>query len=537
MGITFDEAEENMLKYGNEAQRAATLAQVIKNNVGDMNYTLAQTDIGRQKQLANTFGDIKEQFGQAFTQISILLLPALNAVANVLKTVATYAQQAAQFIANMFGKDYKKAPATINSAVQSQNDLTSAVEDTNKALKGQLAAFDEVNTISESSASSSNSSQELMSSAISQLEDADIIDTSKFDNIKEKLQEIGNEILTKFKPSIDTIKKSFEELSTKAKNAFKKIKKSTQDLWNDSLKPLANRVTNEFIPDLINSTTTNLVPIASDIGGVMIENFAENYEHSAKQLEKINKDIVEPAMETFVDIQTDKLDAMGKAWEEYGEGVTKELSKVDDKSRTIWDNLYEKLGEPIFGGLIEDIQKLWDKHLKPLWNELTKFFGSVTEFALTLWNNVLAPMLNFMIDIFGPAITNVVKIISDVVGTVIGIIADLIAGLLKSLRGILDFLTGVFQGDWEQAWTGLKNFVGGIWDTIWGIIKGVINLIIDGLNTLWRAIYSVFAGIGNGIGNAVGWIGSLIGKDWKFSLPSSPPVIPKLAEGGIVPLF
>lgn len=63
VGITFSEAEANVLKYGTESERAAMLAQVITNNVGNMNAQLAQTESGKQQQLANTLGDIKEEIG------------------------------------------------------------------------------------------------------------------------------------------------------------------------------------------------------------------------------------------------------------------------------------------------------------------------------------------------------------------------------------------------------------------------------------------------------------------------------------------
>ena len=63
VGISFTEAEEKVLKYGNEAERAAMLAQVITNNVGEMNAALANTPEGRLKQHANTMGDIQERAG------------------------------------------------------------------------------------------------------------------------------------------------------------------------------------------------------------------------------------------------------------------------------------------------------------------------------------------------------------------------------------------------------------------------------------------------------------------------------------------
>ena len=63
VGITFTEAEANVMKYGTEQERAAMLAQIITNNVGEMNAQLAQTESGRQQQLANAIGDVKEQIG------------------------------------------------------------------------------------------------------------------------------------------------------------------------------------------------------------------------------------------------------------------------------------------------------------------------------------------------------------------------------------------------------------------------------------------------------------------------------------------
>ena len=63
VGISFTEAEANVIKYGTEQERAAMLAQVIQNNVGDMNAELVATDSGKQQQLVNTLGDMKEQIG------------------------------------------------------------------------------------------------------------------------------------------------------------------------------------------------------------------------------------------------------------------------------------------------------------------------------------------------------------------------------------------------------------------------------------------------------------------------------------------
>ncbi|MCM1369827.1 MAG: hypothetical protein NC204_05580, partial [Candidatus Amulumruptor caecigallinarius] len=86
VGITFSESEEAMLKNGNEQERAAMLAKIITQNVGEMNSALAATDAGKAKQVSNAMGDIKEQLGSVvasmapFTSIaSQLIAVAANA--------------------------------------------------------------------------------------------------------------------------------------------------------------------------------------------------------------------------------------------------------------------------------------------------------------------------------------------------------------------------------------------------------------------------------------------------------------------------
>lgn len=74
-GYKFSEAQEKILKYGNEAQRAATLAEVISSAVGGVNEALAQTPEGRLKQFENNLSDIQERVGKIYTDVKAALLP------------------------------------------------------------------------------------------------------------------------------------------------------------------------------------------------------------------------------------------------------------------------------------------------------------------------------------------------------------------------------------------------------------------------------------------------------------------------------
>jgi len=71
VGISFDEAQEQVLKYGNEEERAAVLAQVITDNVGDMNIALANTEAGKIAQATNAISDMKEEIGQMIIPLKV----------------------------------------------------------------------------------------------------------------------------------------------------------------------------------------------------------------------------------------------------------------------------------------------------------------------------------------------------------------------------------------------------------------------------------------------------------------------------------
>lgn len=63
VGITFDENSEKILKNGTEQEKAAELAKVITQNVGEMNTAFAETPEGKMQQLRNTMSDLAERLG------------------------------------------------------------------------------------------------------------------------------------------------------------------------------------------------------------------------------------------------------------------------------------------------------------------------------------------------------------------------------------------------------------------------------------------------------------------------------------------
>lgn len=89
-GYKFDEAQEKVLKFGTEEERAAVLADVVESAVGGMNETLAQTDAGQTKKLADGFADVGKWVGG--------LLSPLQSVLNSVQTLGMAAFSVSQLV-------------------------------------------------------------------------------------------------------------------------------------------------------------------------------------------------------------------------------------------------------------------------------------------------------------------------------------------------------------------------------------------------------------------------------------------------------
>lgn len=119
VGITFDESQKKVLQYGTESERAAMLAKVITQNVGNMNAELAKTDAGKQKQLENTLGDIKEQMGA------------------LVQGIAPYVTMASQITITITG--VIKLTASLYAATKAFGTLTVVTEAASRAKAGMTA--------------------------------------------------------------------------------------------------------------------------------------------------------------------------------------------------------------------------------------------------------------------------------------------------------------------------------------------------------------------------------------------------------------
>lgn len=156
VGITFNDAQEQILKYGTESEKAATLAEVITDNVGHMNAELAKTDAGKQKQLENAFAGVKAKIGAiaqtalpyvSFAAQSAILLSSTLKLVNGIRAVATATSlfSGKIKIATLFTKLWRSTAAVaaaITSLLKSAFQKTAVSATAAKiAIKGLIASI------------------------------------------------------------------------------------------------------------------------------------------------------------------------------------------------------------------------------------------------------------------------------------------------------------------------------------------------------------------------------------------------------------
>jgi len=423
-GYSWTAAEEAILKNGTAMEKAATLAKVVKNSVGEMNYALAQTDVGRQKQLANTFADIKVQFGEAFTQISVLFIPALKAVADALAVVANWARQAAQYISMLFGKQIKQETQNVYGVADAYGDVGDAAVEAGddvakgaKKAKGAMFGFDEVNNIQLPDAGGADDS-----SGVADIgggfggydslfeDDGGSSESSFLAGIKAQIDAVKETL----KPTVDALKDLWEAL--KPLGSF--IAKGLQDFYNNFLKPVGMWfLGDEGLPKLIRILTEFIKSIDLD---KISAAFARLWSALAVFAQAVGEGLINFFERFLVPVGTW---VANEAIPRFLNALSAGLEAID------WDNINEKL--------------------KAFWDALAAFTINVGEGLLWLWENILVPLGTWTVNEVVPRFIEHFTIALD------------------AINGVIEALKPLFQWFWDSFLKPLADWTGGVLLEVW----------------------------------------------------------------------
>ena len=488
-GYYFSEAEEHILKFGDEAERAAMLARVVERSVGGMNQALAQTPTGRMKQLSNTLANIKQQFGQAVRTIGTVFLPVLQKVAQVLAAVATLANKVAQTIANVFGgkaagKEWKFTPTTagIEDAADAYDDTATAVDN-----------------LSDSTSHLANSTKQAAKAA----KDA-----------KQAYQQMG-----------------FDTLNILKENEEEEEEEDTYD------------PTDTYSPSNIGNTGGG--GGGSDASNMIqeIETGTEEASEGIGWLSKLLESIKEKIADFKAGLDFTKLK---QGWEELKEAVGHFASAVGGVFKSVWERILKPFGQwtinealpavlRVLAGAFEVLAAVIDKWLRPafewLWdNFLSKiarwagevFIKALNEIATQLQN--IAKVINGEMSLgeFIAQLTPLEQIILGIVAAITAIkgamllvkgvefvkeIGAWISGLVKFGGVVGEVVKGAggLRGAFVECFGGVATAIAGV-----GIVLGGLTMAISGFVSQWQNGANLASAAVTGIGVAIAAVGAVL---------------------------
>lgn len=498
-GYSFTKAQEEVLKFGTEAQRAAVLAEVVGESVGGMNEALAATPNGRLQQVSNTLGKIQESFGQAVSNIAVLFIPALNVVCSVLATIATLANKVAQSFANVFGSGASSATKVVSytaAAASGMSELTAETEAAGTAAKN-LSTFG-FDTLQKMSGSTSGSGTDAG--------DASVGGAGEIAEMTAGSDEAGESIgwlekgLTRLKEAVASL--NFEKLTSPLREA--------SDLLHDLGDLLSGNTSfREFISSLTPAQTA-MLGIAAALGTIAAVSAGmtgltaiTTFFQSVKSLNAVGT--IGKLAEVFM------LTASGAGT------LAEAMAAVFGPASVIAGVA------GVIGGAVV----------------------AVTNFASMLKSGFSWAQEALML--LGVALTAVGAIILGVPATVAGAIAAVVATVATAAVVI------------KEHWTEIKAFGVSAWDgikTAWSNVSSwfsskVLTPLANGFRNFANGVMRFFEGLANGAISGVNsiikafnrisftipdWVPVIGGKSWGFKLTTFPTIsLPRLASGAVIP--
>lgn len=461
------------------------------------------------------------------------LSPAINAVVPIIAGFVDILAKAVQWVVAFFsaltgskasvkvvGDSVKSVGSGIKSATSGANNLASGMEDAAGAAaeaKKSTQGFDELNIVSSGNSgggSSSSGSPAYASggggaspvgeSVAAEMEEGESSAESFAEKIKKVFGDVANTLTTIFNPTIDAWCGAFDTVKQAWNNAKPDFTSGAQEILT-SFSTLGTYLLNSFIPDVINSFSTNLAPVIGDVLGFAIEEGGKHFEWFGGVVNTQTNDIILPALGFIKNTTTDTFQILGEAWNKHGAPLLEQLSLAFENLRENFDNLYSNVIKPIWDKILEVLNYVWTEGLKPLTENFVESCLVIGEELLILYNKFIAPVVNWILKNIYPIIVKVWSKVIEIIGDFVKHISDAISGAITTIKGIVQFIVGIFTLDWEKAWEGIKNIFGGVWETI----KGLALAAWDSIRLTFEPIGEFFSGCWDKITEAFSNI-----KDW-----------------------
>ena len=475
-----------------------------------------------------------------FTALTPALETVIPYIATFINWIAKAIQSVLSFFSALTGKSSTvKAVGEIGKgiagAAQGAQKLGSGMGGAEKAAEGAAKAaeeakkstqgFDELNIVSSGNSASGSGAGGSGGGASAPGYAGGLLDTATFgteveevegetNSLADRIKEVFSGLADVFAPSIDAWSGAFDTVKQAWNNAKPDFINGALEI-KDGFVTLGKYLGNDFIPNVVNSFSTNLAPVFGDLAGFSLEETAKQFSWFGETFNKAVDDIIIPAADSMKTVLTDTFTIIGGAWDTHGAGLLDSLSGAFENIRGHFDNFYDNVFKPIWDNVLEVFDKVWQDGLKPLVDNFVNSALTIGKELLTLYNVTIAPIVDWIIENILPIVVDVINTIVEKVGDLAIDISNTIDGVITTIKGIVQFIVGVFTLDWEKAWEGIQNIFSGVWQAIEGIAKtawDAIQLVFEPVGTFFK---SVWGKITDAFSNVKTWFKDKFKEGWQ----------------------
>ena len=582
-----------------ESQKQLTLLQMVKDAnamSGAMGQAAREAD-GWE----NVTGNLKEAWKQLLAVIGqpvlALAVPLVKQLTDGIRQLASVAQSAVSALGTVFGFKLETGTSELaesaDSAADSYSDMAESAEAAQEANEGSLAAFDEINKISDDTAEQSGIdglADEETAGGVTLAVTADTAEAderitaflmrvkSGFEAAKDRISEIfmwlgdnfggvfegifsglsaeGEELLGTFSQiwndmttlaeplkswiSADLVpywQAEFTTLGNIAIGLFDSVNKVFSDIWSVAVFPVLQNFVTEGLPMITQFGTqmwTSLDTLFLDIKTLF---------------DKLWSEYAAPVLGLLTEIWTDTVSILKAKWDEYGapifEGLRNTFDNVTEQLRVLLDEWIK----PLFDYLMQAAGDLWNGYLAPLIDNILGLVGDIILAAQKIYNKAIAPLIRWITVHLAPVVQRIGRGIVDGV-------SEHIKKIIAFFNSIVTFLRDIFKGDFSKALASIREvFKSGLELTV-TVAKEPLNALIALINALTSGVSAGLNYLLDGVESLVNslsdavnslsfdipdWVPGVGGQTLSFDMPYinipdiAIPEIPRLAQGTVVP--
>lgn len=500
--------------------RYVAILQQTGNAQGDLARTL-DSPSNQLRQLKSQVQQLGITFGSFFMPILQAVIPYVTAFTKVI----TYALNSLSKFLGLKSTSASDETAKVSSNIGA---VGSGLDDANKSakkLKGTLAGFDEMNVLQDNSSDTSSSGSSGGATG----------------------GDIGFD-LGEYDAGLDQINSKVDKIAEKIKSAFMSVGEVVKSIWNsDPVQAFVGAVNTygQFLWDYWSTLGTSLVENLSMTWGNIEGNVSTTLTNMSTLwtnfwtdiqlgietwgqpiIDGVNGvfnsmwlDAVDPAIQLITKAWADFSGILVTLWDKHGKPLINNIGEFATKTIELFQKIWDDVLEPIVTPFLETLSWLWDNHISKMVEKVGDFVGKLVNGALEIYNKFIQPIIMWLLEKLAPAWSFLSSAIIGVLGSVFAVISDVFGAIFGILGGVIDFITGIFTGNWKKAWNGVKDVFKNIVDGLVGIFKFPINLIIDGINAFISGLNKI---------KIPDWVPAVGGKGINI------PKIPKLARGGII---